>query len=119
MNRSVDKFTSMKCQLSKFTELRVQSFFSLIDQKHRSPQSRKTMYRGLTPAQYLKVKEVGDLMMGELVIKALMNGNRNYNGPRLTTKAIIIFGDVLLYFILEEIPVEKRTKKDDTVKILI
>ncbi|KAF3682060.1 hypothetical protein FXO38_01446 [Capsicum annuum] len=39
--------------------------------------------RGLTPALYQKVKEVGDLIAGEPTTEALMNGGRNYNDPKV------------------------------------
>ena len=38
---------------------------------------------GLTPAQCRKVKEVGDLKIGELTTEAPVNGGRNYNGPKI------------------------------------
>jgi hypothetical protein len=38
---------------------------------------------GLTPAQYRKVKEVGDLMTGEPATEAPVNGGSNYNGPKV------------------------------------
>jgi len=34
-------------------------------------------------AQCRKVKEVGDLMIGELMTEAPVNGGRNYNGPKV------------------------------------
>ena len=34
-------------------------------------------------AQCWKVKEVGDLMIGEPSTEALVNGDRNYNGPKV------------------------------------
>ncbi|KAK7315378.1 hypothetical protein VNO77_33924 [Canavalia gladiata] len=42
---------------------------------------------GLTPAQCRKVKEVGDLMTGELATEASVNNDRNYNGPKLRWRA--------------------------------
>ena len=52
-------------------------------QEHKSPQSHKTMYGGLTPTQCQKVKEVGDLMTGESATKAQVNGSHNYNCPKV------------------------------------
>ncbi|KAL9419570.1 hypothetical protein AB3S75_037352 [Citrus x aurantiifolia] len=37
----------------------------------------------MTPTQCRKVKEVGDLMTGELTTDAPVNGGRNYNGPKV------------------------------------
>ncbi|ERM96307.1 hypothetical protein AMTR_s00001p00186670 [Amborella trichopoda] len=65
-----------------------------------SVQSRKTMYGGLMPAQCQKVKDVGDMMIGEPVIDAPVNDGgylmigepvidapvnygRNYNSPKV------------------------------------
>ncbi|PPE02584.1 hypothetical protein GOBAR_DD00409 [Gossypium barbadense] len=38
---------------------------------------------GLTPAKCRKVKEVGDLMIGEPTTEAPVNSGRNYNGPKV------------------------------------
>ena len=35
------------------------------------------------PAQCRKVKEIGDLMTGELATEAPVNDGRNYNGPKV------------------------------------
>ncbi|KAL6493016.1 hypothetical protein OROGR_032775 [Orobanche gracilis] len=54
----------------------------------------KTMYGGLTPAQYRKVKKVGDLMTGEPTTEAPVNCDRNYNGPKV---AKFLGGGINLY----------------------
>lgn len=40
-------------------------------------------YMGLMLAHCQKVKEVGDLMIGELTIEAPVNGDCSYNGPKV------------------------------------
>ena len=52
-------------------------------QKHRSVQSHKAIYGADTLAHCQKVKEVGDLMTGELTTEALVNGGCNYNGSKV------------------------------------
>lgn len=39
---------------------------------------------GLAPAQCQMVKKDGELMTGKSAIEALVNGERNYNGPKVT-----------------------------------
>ncbi|GKA35573.1 ribonuclease H-like domain-containing protein [Tanacetum coccineum] len=50
--------------------------------QQRCPLSRMTMY-GLTPAQCLKVKEVGDLMTGEQSTESLVKGYLNLKGREI------------------------------------
>ncbi|KAF3622453.1 hypothetical protein FXO37_32330 [Capsicum annuum] len=44
--------------------------------------------QGLTPAQCRKVKEVGDLIIGEPTTEAPVNGDYNYNGPKDSQKVM-------------------------------
>ncbi|KAG6473814.1 hypothetical protein ZIOFF_067732 [Zingiber officinale] len=47
---------------------------------------------GLTLAQCWKIKEVGDLMIGEPVVEALVNGSHNYNGPKVAKFLVSLGG---------------------------
>ena len=54
-------------------------------QKHRSLQKRKLMYRGWRLPNARRLRKLVILLFGmnELATEALVNGGRNYNGPKV------------------------------------